>query len=583
LDRQLTKFREKNKTTSIEISDQIEIGQWYWVKDVEEDGGEVLCCISDIGSNYVEAERYSVRIPNDIKYDPSDSHYSFRIHLDDFDKRCRKEDNWNEYFTNRLKSIQAQIKQKTQLLVQEGKRLFLINREREEQINEGEILPSIVSISPIKYRNELIEFRKNSLPKIQREIKALSVDFAMMSKNMALTDFSKLEFIKSQFNSIEDKIFTIEIYAGIHENIKQIAEGSPASIDEPIAIRQQLLFMDEECLIDFNKGGMDFERLEDFDRWVVKPENLNRILLEKKGIVAFQVRRHKKDYPLPNDLWGIFQLIQKDYANMETYLLIRNGHRVYRVTSVIDFSPRLVPFKNEIGEKQFQKVYRGWSDEPDTVEKITPDHIEYDDHFKKMADLIKKYNKIFIFIQGLLDRSDIFHPHLGIKLNKQEHMDLWIKCIRDEELGLPSNMIDFEEYRKQLNKSLKSGDLVWSDWVPENMGHYSYQYSRTRHNLNEEQVAHRPDVCRVTSIKRDRSAVWIVWEVDVQAWDYERMKDKRNRHLLVPIDKIFNISDYNPGDYRMFLCDRTLQGKYLEWAPMLLTAEKMSFDKEGVK
>jgi hypothetical protein len=44
-------------------------------------------------------------------------------------------------------------------------------------------------------------------------------------------------------------------------------------------------------------------------------------------------------------------------------------------------------------------------------------------------------------------------------------------------------------------------------------------------------------------------------------------------HEWIPITRVLNVSDYNLGDYKMFICDRTLQGQYLKWAQYLLTAE----------
>ena len=49
-------------------------------------------------------------------------------------------------------------------------------------------------------------------------------------------------------------------------------------------------------MFNYTDGGMDFGDIGKFDKWVATPENLNRVLPDQRGIVAFQVRRHGKNY-----------------------------------------------------------------------------------------------------------------------------------------------------------------------------------------------------------------------------------------------------------------------------------------------
>lgn len=560
------------KTTSHETQDPIDdikIGDWFWVNHKEwEKSKEVpkndLFCVEEIGSNYLKFTRHY-----------KSGTEGFRLHFDQFEKDCKREDNWQEHFNDQILKIQKQIKEKTNALIDAGRSLHLI-KIGQDQNYDGSLLPSVVSINPNKYKSDLIKFQTETMPELQKEIENLAVEYATVMKDLSLSDMTRLGLAKKALRKVKDRIFIIEIYAGIQESVEQISEGPPAKTDEPISIRQQLLFMDEECLIDFDRGGMDFQKIEDFDKWIVKPENLSRILPEQKGIVAFRVRRNRKDYGPIQNLFEAFRNIQKDFANLETYLLIRNGGNVYRIASQVDFSPRLIPFKDEIGEKQFLK-FDSW-DHKKEPKKITPDNVRYDDHVEKMDDLIKKYNRIFILIQGLLDRSQVFHPHPGIKLNSQKSIDLWINCIRDEEIGLPNNTITFEEYRDQLNKTLKKGKWVWSNWSPPDIGRYNnWRSNSINYTARERQIINRPEVCMVTGISRARSQVWIAWETE--SWGWDNKNNTINRHLKIPIKEVFNVSDYTKGDYKMFLCDRALQGKYLEWAPPLITAEKLKMSK----
>lgn len=579
-------IKREARVDSIENQlDEIEVGQWYWVKlkDYgEKESTKKLCCVKEIGSNYVQVETYYTRW-SEYNKKTEDGHSSWKISFEEFNEISQLELDWQGYFNNRAQNIQEQIKQKTELLISEGKKLCLIVPKKESD-DSSTLLPSTVIVNPIKYKTDLVAFQENRMPEIQKEIQALSVDFAMTAKNMGLSAMNKLEFVKSKLNIVEDKIFTIELYAGIHENIKQIANGDPGSIDEKITIRQQMLFMDEETLIDFNRGGMDYQRLGDFDKWIVKPENLSRILPEQKGVVAFQVRRNRKERGPINSFWEVFERVYEEMKDMKTYLLIRNGEKVYRIATAIDFSPRLIPLENEIGDAQFRKSADRWFSYGDKNgdEIITPDDLNYDYHVGLLNDIIKKYNKIFIFIQGLLDRSEVFHPHLVIKLGQTESLMRWINIIRDEEKGLPNNTITYEGYRDQLNKSLCKGKFVYSIWFPEDYGRYRSFSDHQVYSYKESQVIHRPEICEVEWINKDKSSIQIKWEAETD-WCYSNKRNIITRHLKIPTKEVFNVTDYSPGDFKMFLCDRSLKGQYLEWAPQLLSAEEYHKNKNRPK
>lgn len=43
--------------------------------------------------------------------------------------------------------------------------------------------------------------------------------------------------------------------------------------------------------------------------------------------------------------------------------------------------------------------------------------------------------------------------------------------------------------------------------------------------------------------------------------------------ITVPFESLFNISAYKQGDYKVFFRDPRTREKYLQWAPLLITAE----------
>lgn len=554
----------------------VTIGDWYWVAgDLDDEDysaryeGETLWCVQSIGSNHIQWRKEKDR-----------SYEYFKMRFEDFAARCRKEEHWKQHFQNEATQIQASINVKMLEMMNEGKALCLLKGYNQE--DPASLLPSVVTASPVKHKDDLVAFRDDKMPAIQKEIDELAGDLAVCMKHTSLPDKLRFEQLKEALKVVDDRIFNVELYCGLQEEVHRIQEGEPADINTSLSIRQQMLFMDEETLFDFDDGGMDITKLTQFDEWVTKPETLARILPEQKGIVAFRVRRKEKDYGRALTIGdAIWQLSMRN-ANFQTYLLIRNGENVYRIATEINFSPRLVPLTSEIKTHKFERKIHSYGRGKDTYEDVTPEDLDYDEHVEELEKQVNHYNRMVILMQGLLDRTKIFSPHPIIKLTRDEDMETWVRCIRDEERALPCNRVTFEEYRDQLNKTVKKGKQVYSCYVPDSMGRFIHTHNYVSYTALENEVVHRPSVCEVESVKRDKSSVMITWKVERQVWgdwDYrgkwvDSHTKEVTRHLEVPMKELLNVTDYNIGDFKMFLCDRALNGKYLEWAHVLLTAEQ---------
>lgn len=600
------------KRISRDPLDSIQIGDFYWIKfeDTKWKGKgddaklvkvgehEDLMCVDEIGSNFVGFTIYS------------EGHSSgCKIHFDVFAETCRAEPNWKVILNERMEQAQKAIRAKTAQLIEEGQKLCLLPNQVPPEASEQpkSLLPAKVSVDPKKHKAELVKLQK-SLPEIAKEIEELGEEFAVAAKNISLPDMVKLESIKEALGVVEDRIFTIELYCGILEEVEQIAKGEPAPLSTPVTIRQQMLYMDEETLFDYKTGGMDFQKIKDFDKWVVDPANLDRILPEQRGIVAFRVRREGKDYGEARSIGEALAHFQWAEANKQTYILIRNGWNVYRIASEVDFTPRLIPKIGEIGEDQFTKIDTkyvwhdgGGTDRIEVKTLVTPESVHFDDHVKKVEQLLKHYNRIVILIQGLLDRSTVFHPHPVINLGNPKDMEKWVVLLRDEERALPSNRVQFEVYQKQINSTLRKGKWVYVDqnYDERYPGGQNPNYSGCRYQSPPKRgyaTNRMPELCQIISMKRDGSAVHLSWpkgerstpkkvwvdSKDRPGWGHEEHIYKTDQmcHEWIPTERVFNVSDYQMGGYKMFLCDRSLQGSYLKWAQYLLTAEDWARARE---
>lgn len=152
--------------------------------------------------------------------------------------------------------------------------------------------------------------------------------------------------MRKQIAMLEEGLWSVSLYLGSGEEIVQIADGDPADIDEPISIRQEILAMDEQMMDIWDGEGLDARHVELFDEWLLDPENLALVLPERRGVIVFRPRRAPRNY---GDTF--FQKVM-DEANKQSYWLIRNGDRLWRMTTNIQVGLHLVPKDDEF-EKPF--------------------------------------------------------------------------------------------------------------------------------------------------------------------------------------------------------------------------------------
>lgn len=213
----------------------------------------------------------------------------------------------------------------------------------------------------------------------------------------------------------------------------------------------------------------------------------------------------------------------------------------------------------------------------------------------------------------MLDRSECFQPHPPINLSNQASHDEWLRLIRDEEdvIALPPPET-WLEYCARLNAKLKPGDLVWINFR---------DVHRPAYGKND-----RPDLIRIDRVRlgtkadarngwheraykgwnhrgevKEKECVGIMG-VDV-SWPYGvrhgyETKDRfgsgyhgrygewkvdRTLHQWIPfvsagewnepVVSVFNLDAYEKGDFKKFLCERSLKGEYLKFARQLLRWE----------
>ena len=222
----------------------------------------------------------------------------------------------------------------------------------------------------------------------------------------------------------------------------------------------------------YGDDGLDFRHIEWFDEWLIKADNYKRLLPEQKGVLVFRPRRYQKKYD------GYDPLLKAEYdrLNSVTYLLIRNGENLYRVfTEKITISPRLFPQRKEL-DQLIQEVNKeiedakGWSNEDRRIEESKD----------KVDDLMYKYKKRAVLLQGLIDRTEIFQPlKKHISIFKMEEAEGLVNFIYDDEATLPSGRLPFKDWWDDINSKINEGSRILMT------GHYAHYRYGGRKDFSE--------------------------------------------------------------------------------------------------
>jgi hypothetical protein len=415
-----------------------------------------------------------------------------------------------------------------------------------------------------KRRNALLKFTKAVEARTSR-IRALRIE-----QGKALEAALRIRKIAAV---AEEVILTLNIYLGRGEEVVQISKGESAPAEQRIAVRQKTLYADEETALDADKGGLDFKNLEKFDQWLLVPKNLSQVLPESKGIIAFKPRRDKKHY---SD--NLFVNTAYNQLNASTYFLIRNGENLYRITTDIDIYDTLFPTRTEFDEFYFKNEYN-FKTHKQERKPIRPGSEEFSKAMENYDEHQRYYGRILLFMQGLLDRSEIFAPLAGEEINllQRSTHENYIQYIYDSEMLLPTGRPSFDDWLEGINSRLEIGHRIIG--LFHNYGQRSIQEKGTRRvrpqgtRYPEDGILHTIEAVEhgafVFRYKRNEK-VYANW------WNESHEAKNRASCLVYPTDNfIINIDEATIEDMEFYLQSRVDRHHYIDMFPLLEEAIKV--------
>lgn len=369
-----------------------------------------------------------------------------------------------------------------------------------------------------------------------------------------------LDKVRKTVKKLEKIVFTLEVYAGIEETIKQIQSGNPADDSEPIKLQQQMMYMDEE-VGDPSNEGLDFKSLDQFDEWLLSEhdylggKNFELLLPHPKCVRIMRIRRDMKASH-SRDTWNNnWQIIK----NFNTYVLIRNGDNIYTIDSKLNFLTKLFPEKDEMLN--------------DSKRKYT-----FDSDKEKMEEKYTDYRDGMVLMQGLVDRSNVFGDIQGrvnfLNGTSVENGDVEFIYELDDRLVTDGSksFIDFLN-----NTNIATGDRILVVSSPYDMMYGRGKSERIRGNYTEWS---QPDLPKngIYELEKDVNDFFFRYLPDGIVYDRKSYRSKprtrRVSYIIYPdrddfIVNIDAISHRNIDWITKMQYDRRDRRNYLQAIPLL--------------
>ncbi len=489
------------------------LGDWYWVTEKNYKGETVTFfgCVMGLGSNYAELQSP----PHDGSY-----HHT-RIHIDDFDAALVKESDPEAHIAGQTARYQKEVAD----LMQEVRGVYSSRGVTPSATALADHSGSSTALATLngqvdvkQYENALILAKNETLPELFKKIKEANKGLAKWMMAPTLPMKAMVGPLEAQIEGVTDRIFNISLYAGLTEQVELInPDSAPAAMGDKLHVMQRRLYMDEECLYAYEAGGMEFKDIRQFDAWLAKPENRDRLLPFPRTLAAFRVRRAEKERDSEGNILTAFVNIQIAQSDKYTYLYIRNGEQVWRMSCEMDFGSMIFPDDTDLkaNEPMMVKMFgsrvdrlmptsryeffkaryeandkarQAWDKAHSKEEKIRnpfgwmrteceddkghnfypgewsrfdPSNVYYDETMASIEKQVKEYNRVALIIQGLFDRSEVLHPHPPVRSWTDEGFAASITLVHDGKATLyGGEKPDFEAYRKRLNRHILVGSVV---------------------------------------------------------------------------------------------------------------------------
>ena len=330
---------------------------------------------------------------------------------------------------------------------------LLITGAQEAPQTDSESLMATESPEHIEALLESSERIKNKMEEAQLVAKCMIEERKAQLDAMLHDMNGYLAKVNEKVANLVKIITVLNLYTGATVDIHHIAEGDPAPKDEPLSMRQRILFMDEELCVHLDHEA-DYNDVPAFFEWLKQKDNRDIIVPEKRCVVCLKPKRYDMDYRSGDPEYDRV----RNRWNKHTFVVLRNGDNLYWLES-----DDLEVWKWAFPHDDFQEK---------TAARLADERAWKDSIRREHGAVTYRVTKFMMFLQGLLDqRQDIIGPtDTRINLMKLEG----VRLVRDDENLIGTGRKPWEQFRDEKNKLIRRGTRIL--YV---QGEYNYRHHET--------------------------------------------------------------------------------------------------------
>lgn len=323
----------------------------------------------------------------------------------------------------------------------------------------GKAVTSINSASNAK--EELltkIEIAKTTglvLKKITEDLQQTAMRVGIYHGEVGHLAMARTKEARDMVDRVTSAVASLDIYLGKDIEIVEVTRGASGDPEETYKLYQNMLFIDEETLINCAGGGADYHDIQKFfDMLGTDATLLERIFPYERCIIIIRPRRRNRTY----DGASPFESAQRNYRNSLSFLMVRNGENVTAIFHPMDFLTKLFPSLSDM-DNAF--VRNGWGD----CRNVTRDDIEFTSSLEAVENIKRQYKRVVLMLQGILERDEggqIFGGFPGgmpMLLNPADQARVF-EFVSLENAIEDDRRPSYEKWFAGLNKDIRVGSLV---------------------------------------------------------------------------------------------------------------------------
>ena len=393
---------------------------------------------------------------------------------------------------------------------------------------------------------------------------------------------------------LQERVDTMGLYIGMGVHAELLVDGPSAAASEKLHILQRRLHMDEELLIHVESGGADYTDQKSLASALASdPTLVRRIFGCERCVVSAAWRRRDKDYQsgrfgkkLSDILASLMEAAQENAENKATFLLVRDGGRIWKVDlpGILRDLDRMFPTPSDM---EAPYTVRGWFSEP--PRRIGLDDLQYAKATEEFRKLALHYERVLIVLWGLHDRLGIFGPFMenspyenfiDPRMQQERFRLVW-----DDQNLIGPGRPSYRDWFKERNKALRSGSRVMVRWriamtpksapgaVEESDAKYTNSGSGSR-------FRYAPDESfGLAVVRREADHMIVDCPVSGKVW---RGYEEHVRRFMARVDltiasdddrfSFLVLDDVDPADIDFYLESRSQRPGYLDYVALLVAA-----------